>query len=290
MASMFDAPDTPDITDTADTADTTETTDMSETTETTANPLNVLLLGGTAEGRALAAGLAQVRGVSVTTSLAGRVKDPARLHGQVRVGGFGGVNGLMAHLLAHSVDAVIDATHPFAAEMTRSAAKACSVCEVPLVRVERPAWVRRRADQWHEVDTVAEAAAAADRLGTRLLVTTGRQEAARFADVQAYCLLRSVEPPDPPLPAKHEVLLDKGPFAVAAEIALLTDKRIDVVVTKNSGGGATIAKISAARELGLPVVMVRRPPLPQGLECVPDPEGAIEWVHRLIAGRRSPDP
>lgn len=259
-------------------------------TEATEAPLNVLLLGGTAEGRALAAGLAEVDGVSVTTSLAGRVKDPARLPGQVRVGGFGGVNGLMAHLLAHSVDAVIDATHPFAAQMTRSAVKACSVCDVPLLRVDRPAWARRSADEWYEVDTVAEAAAEADRLGTRLLVTTGRQEAALFAGVQAYCLLRSVEPPDPPMPADYEVLLDKGPFAVAAEIALLRKKRIDVVVTKNSGGGATIAKISAARELGLPVVMVRRPPLPQGLDCVPDSEGAIEWVHGLMAGRRSGGP
>lgn len=251
--------------------------------------MNVLLLGGTAEGRALAAGLGQVRGVSVTTSLAGRVKDPAKLPGQVRVGGFGGVNGLMAHLVAQKVGAVIDATHPFAAAMTRSAAEACSVLNVPFVRVDRPAWARRAVDRWHEVDTVAESAAEADRLGTRLLVTTGRQEASMFADVQAYCLLRSVEPPDPPLPADHEILLDKGPFGVAEEITLLKEKDIDVIVTKNSGGGATIAKIWAARELGLPVVMVRRPPLPQGLECVPDPEGAIEWVHTLLSDGRHRD-
>ncbi len=221
--------------------------------------------------------------VDVTTSLAGRVSDPAKLPGPVRVGGFGGVNGLMAHLLADKIDAVIDATHPFAAEMTHNAAKACSVLGVPLVRVDRPAWTQRPADRWHEVDTVAEAAATADRLGSRLFVTTGRQEASAFAEVRAYCLLRSVEPPEPPLPANHEILLDKGPFAVAEELALLKAKAIDVIVTKNSGGGATIAKIWAARELGLPVVIVRRPPLPEGLTCVPDPEGAIEWVHELIA-------
>lgn len=241
-------------------------------------PTRILLLGGTAEGRRLAADLATLPGVELTSSLAGRVESPEELPGVVRVGGFGGVNGLMAHLFAERVDLVIDATHPFAAEMTHNAAKACEVTGTPLVRVDRPAWKPRPGDRWHEVDTVAEAARKADEIGTRLFVTTGRQEAHAFADVRAWCLLRSVDAPEPPLPARHEILLRKGPFVVPEEIELMTSRRIDCVVTKNSGGGATVAKMWAARELGLPVVVVRRPPLPQGLHCVPDPEAAVDWV------------
>lgn len=242
----------------------------------------VLLLGGTTEGRALARDLVTLPGVELTSSLAGRVRHPEALPGEVRVGGFGGVNGLMAHLFAERVDLVIDATHPFAAEMTHNAAKACEIVGVPLVRVDRPAWKPRAGDRWHETDTVAEAARLADSIGTRLFVTTGRQEAQAFAGVRAWCLLRSVDPPEPPLPARHEILLARGPFVVPEEIALMADRRIDCLVTKNSGGGATVAKMSAARELGLPVVIVRRPPLPPGLQCVPDPEGAVDWVARRL--------
>lgn len=241
-------------------------------------PTRILLLGGTAEGRALATELAQQPGVEVTTSLAGRVSEPMSLPGDVRVGGFGGVNGLMAHLYAERIDLIIDATHPFAAEMTHNAAKAAQIVGMPLIRVDRPAWKPRQGDVWHEVDTVADAAALADRVGTRLFVTTGRQEASAFAGVQAWCLLRSVDAPEPPLPARHEILLDKGPFVVPEEIELMTSRGIDCLVTKNSGGGATVAKMWAARELGLPVVVVRRPPLPTGVTCVPDPEAALDWV------------
>lgn len=247
-------------------------------------PLRILLLGGTAEGRRLATELDALTGVEVTSSLAGRVASPEDIPGAVRVGGFGGVNGLMAHLFAEKVQLVVDATHPFAAEMTHNAAKACEIVGVPLLRVDRPAWKARPGDRWHEVDTVAEAAARADRIGERLFVTTGRQEASAFADVKAWCLLRSVDAPTPPLPARHEILLDKGPFLVPEEIELMTDRRIDCVVTKNSGGGATVAKIWAARELGLPIVMVRRPPLPAGIQTVPDPEGALD---RILATLRT---
>lgn len=250
-------------------------------------PTHVLLLGGTTEGRRLAADLAELPGVEVTTSLAGRVGSPQELAGTVRVGGFGGVNGLMAHLFAEKIDLVVDATHPFAAEMTHHAAKACQIVGVPLIRVDRPAWKARAGDVWHEVDTVEEAARTANRIGSRLLVTTGRQEVGAFADVRAWCLLRSIEPPEPPLPEQHEILLDKGPFVVPDEIELMTSRRIDCLVTKNSGGGATVAKMWAARELGLPVVIVRRPPLPPGLTCVPDPEAAVDWVAaRAGHGRR----
>lgn len=246
--------------------------------------IGILVLGGTAEGRQLAGQLAAVDGIDVTTSLAGRVEDPAALPGEVRVGGFGGVNGLLAHLIANRVRAVVDATHPFAAEMTHHAAKACAAAKVPLVRVDRPGWSPRRGDVWHEVDTVAAAARLADTLGRRLFVTVGRQETAAFADVSAWCLIRCVDEPDPPLPARCEVLLDRGPFMLPDEQDLLTRHRIDVLVTKNSGGGATIAKLWAAREAGIPVVMVSRPPLPTGLHCVPDVEGAIEWLGSVLRG------
>ena len=245
-------------------------------------PTRVLLLGGTSEGRQLARDLASLPGVEITSSLAGRVSSPEVLPGEVRIGGFGGVNGLMAHLFAEKVDLVVDATHPFAAEMTHNAAKACSITGTPLLRVDRPAWTRLPGDVWHEVDTVTEAARLADRIGTRLFVTTGRQEAHEFADVAAWCLLRSVEAPEPPLPARHEILLAKGPFVVPEEIALMRDRHIDCLVTKNSGGGATIAKMWAARDLGIPVVVVSRPPLPPGLLTVPDPEGAVDWVARRL--------
>ncbi|MDO5626858.1 MAG: cobalt-precorrin-6A reductase [Mobilicoccus sp.] len=246
--------------------------------------IRVLLLGGTSEGRAIARDLAAMPGVELTSSLAGRVSTPEDLPGAVRVGGFGGVNGLMAHLFAQRVQLVIDATHPFAAEMTHNAAKACEIVGVPLVRVDRPAWKARPGDVWHEVDTVPEAAELADRIGTRLFVTTGRQEANAFAGVRAWCLLRSIEPPEPPLPVRHEILLGKGPFLVPEESALMIDRRIDCLVTKNSGGGSTVAKMWAARELGIPVVVVRRPPLPRGLACVPDPESAIDWVSARVRG------
>ncbi|WP_313566236.1 cobalt-precorrin-6A reductase [Mobilicoccus sp.] len=251
-------------------------------------PMRILLLGGTSEGRQLARDLSTLPGVEITSSLAGRVRSPEQVPGEVRIGGFGGVNGLIAHLFAENVDLVIDATHPFAAEMTHNAAKACSITGTPLIRVDRPAWTRLPGDTWHEVDTVAEAARLADRVGSRLFVTTGRQEAQEFAGVSAWCLMRSVEAPDPPLPAHHEILLAKGPFVVPEEIALMRDRGIDCLVTKNSGGGATIAKMWAARELGVPVVLVRRPPLPHGLACVPDPEAAVDWVARRLghASRR----
>lgn len=246
--------------------------------------IEILVLGGTAEGRRLASELSAVQGLSVTTSLAGRVEDPAQLPGQVRVGGFGGVNGLLAHLIANRVRAVVDATHPFAAEMTHHAAKACEAAKIPLVRVDRPAWTPWRGDVWHEVDTVAAAASLADSLGRRLLVTVGRQEASAFADVAAWCLIRCVEEPEGPLPVRCQVLLDRGPFMLPDEQRLLAEHRIDVLVTKNSGGGSTIAKLWAAREAGIPVVMVTRPRLPPGLHCVPDVEAAIEWLGSVLRG------
>ncbi|GGZ64274.1 cobalt-precorrin-6A reductase [Streptomyces bluensis] len=233
--------------------------------------LHVLVLGGTTEARELAASLATRPGVRVTTSLAGRVSRPGAQAGDVRIGGFGGAEGLAAWLREHKADAVVDATHPFAAAITANAARAAAATGVPAVVLRRPGWRPGPGDRWHPADSLTEAAALLPSLGRRVLLTTGRLGLAAFAGLnEAHFLVRSVEAPEPPLPAHSEVLLARGPFTVDGERALLREHRIDVLVTKDSGGEATAAKLVAARGLGLPVVVVRRPPLPPGVSAVPD--------------------
>ncbi|WP_320668822.1 cobalt-precorrin-6A reductase [Patulibacter defluvii] len=236
----------------------------------------VLVLGGTAEGRAAAALLDARDDVAVISSLAGRLRDPSAVAGDVRHGGFGGPDELAAWLGERRVAAVIDATHPFAARISHAAAEACRAAAVPLVALRRPGWTAGPGDDWHWVDELAAAAALTPSLGRRALLAIGRQEAAAFAAVaDAWFLIRSIEPPDRPLPPRHELLLARGPFALADERALLERHRIDVVVTKDSGGDATRAKLDAARERGIPVVIVRRPPLPPGDATAADPAAAV---------------
>ncbi|MET7594568.1 MULTISPECIES: cobalt-precorrin-6A reductase [unclassified Streptomyces] len=238
---------------------------------------HILVLGGTTEARELAPRLAERPGVRVTTSLAGRVSRPGALDGDVRVGGFGGADGLAAWLREHHVAAVADATHPFAAGITANAARAAAATGVPAVVLRRPGWTPGPGDVWHPVATLAEAAEALPRLGRRVFLTTGRLGLAAFAELSAlHFLVRSVEAPGPPMPPRTRVLLARGPFTVAGETALLREHRIDVLVTKDSGGEATAAKLTAARELGVPVVVVRRPPLPEGVLAVPDVAAALD--------------
>lgn len=237
---------------------------------------HVLVLGGTTEARRLAAALADRPGVRVTTSLAGRVSRPGALEGDVRVGGFGGADGLARWLREQRVDAVVDATHPFAARITENAVRAAATTGVPAVVLCRPGWRPGPGDRWHPAASLAEAAALLPSLGRRIFLTTGRLELAPFAHLSGlHFLVRSVEPPDPPLPPDTEVLLARGPFTVDGERALLRAHGVDVLVTKDSGGEATAAKLTAARELGLPVVVVSRPPLPQGVTAVPDVASAL---------------
>ncbi|MFF4882296.1 cobalt-precorrin-6A reductase [Streptomyces nigra] len=233
------------------------------------SPRHILLLGGTTEARELAAALAAHPGVRVTTSLAGRVSRPGAVAGDVRVGGFGGAEGLAAWLRAEEVDTVVDATHPFAASITANAVRAARATGVPAVVLRRPGWRPESGDRWHEAASLAEAAALLPGLGHRVLLTTGRLGLAAFAhlDGQRF-VVRCVEPPEPPMPPHAEVLLARGPFTVSGETELLRDHRIDVLVTKDSGGAATAPKLTAARRLGLPVVVVRRPALPEGVEAV----------------------
>jgi precorrin-6A/cobalt-precorrin-6A reductase len=236
----------------------------------------VLLLGGTGEARRLATRLVD-DGVPVTSSLAGRVADPLLPPGEVRVGGFGGAVGLAAWLQDHPVAAVVDATHPFAAGMTANAAEACALTGVPLLRLQRPGWTPQPGDDWRWVHSLDEAAEAVAGFA-HVFVTTGRQGLAAFAGLRAHCVVRSVDPPDPPLPARTAVVLARGPFTVDEERALMAEHRVDVVVTKDSGGQMTEAKLTAARELGIPVVLVRRPPVPPGVPVVATVDEAREWV------------
>ncbi|WP_345585376.1 cobalt-precorrin-6A reductase [Streptomyces prasinosporus] len=243
---------------------------------------HILLLGGTTEARALATELAARPGVRVTTSLAGRVTRPGAVAGDVRVGGFGGAEGLARWLREQRVDAVVDATHPFAQTITANAARAATATGLPLAVLRRPGWRPGPRDDWHPVPSQAAAADLLPRLGRRVLLTTGRLGLAAFARLtELRFVVRSVEPPDPPVPPHTHVLLARGPFTVADETALLREHRIDVLVTKDSGGAATSAKLTAARDLGLPVVVVRRPPLPDGVTAVPDAAAALRWLSVL---------
>ncbi|GHI03256.1 cobalt-precorrin-6X reductase [Streptomyces cellostaticus] len=238
---------------------------------------HVLILGGTTEARRLAADLAARPGVRVTTSLAGRVARPGQLDGEVRIGGFGGAEGLTDWLRTHHVDALVDATHPFAEAITVNAARAATAAAVPAVVLRRPGWRPGPGDSWHDVESLAAAATVLPRLGRRVFLTTGRLGLAAFAHLRdLHFVVRSVEPPEPPLPPDTEVIVARGPFGLADETELLRAHRIEVLVTKDSGGEATAAKLTAARELGLPVVVVRRPPLPDGVTAVPDVAGVLD--------------
>lgn len=237
---------------------------------------SVLILGGTTEARELAAQL-HAAGAAVTTSLAGRTEDPEPVAGAVHTGGFGGVDGFAAWLRREAPDAVVDATHPFATRISGAAREACAQAAVPLLRLDRPAWSARAGDRWTWSQSLSEAAGRVDELGSRILLTTGRQGVGAFAGVRAWTLVRCISAPDEPLPQRSRVLLARGPFTAAAERALLEEHAIDLVVTKDSGGEATRAKLDAARALALPVLLVARAPEAEGPR-VADVREAASWA------------
>lgn len=241
----------------------------------------VLVLGGTAEARAVAGALAANDTVRVLTALAGRTAAPAALPGAVRVGGFGGAEGLAAFLRAEGVAAVIDATHTFAATISANAVQACAVTGVSRLAVVRPAWSAQPGDHWHDVADAAEAAALLPRLGRRALLTIGGGDLIAFSDVTGvHMVVRAVDAPRD-LPPGATLILARGPFDLATETALLADHEIDVMVSKDSGGATLAPKLVAARQAGIPVVILRRPPSPPG-DVVADAAAACDWVARVV--------
>lgn len=224
----------------------------------------VLVLGGTMEASALARALAGRDEVDATLSLAGRTSEPRPQPLRLRVGGFGGVEGLRAYLRDARIARVVDATHPFAAQMARNAALACAAEGVPLAKLTRPPWRPQDGDRWIEVEDGAAAAAALGPTPRRVFLTVGRTSLAPFAAAPwHFYLIRAIETPDDLDRFPHHGLhLARGPFSRADERDLLRAHRIDMLVAKNSGGAATLAKLHVARDLGLPVVMIERPAAP----------------------------
>lgn len=237
--------------------------------------MKVLLLGGTGEARALAARLHP--DVAIVSSLAGRVPDPALPVGPVRIGGFGGVDGLRNWLRDNGIDVVVDATHPFAAGITANAVAACAALGLPHLVLARPAW---RPTGVTLVASDREAAQYVSRQGfSRVFLTTGRSGTAAFVGSPAWFLIRAVTAPEPAsLPTNHQLLLSRGPYDYDGEYALLREHRIDALVTKNSGGAMTRPKLDAAAALGVAVVMIDRPPLPPGVAAVATVDEAVAWV------------
>jgi precorrin-6A/cobalt-precorrin-6A reductase len=241
--------------------------------------MTLLILGGTGEARTLAAAAVVHGGRRVISSLAGRVSQPLLPAGEVRLGGFGGPDGLAAWLRAEAVTAVVDATHPFAARISASAFVATATAGVPLLVLRRPGWQAQPGDDWTRVPDVPAAAAALEHRDGPVFLTTGRGGLAHFADLPHRFVIRTVDPPDPPLPADHVLIGSRGPYRLEGERAVLAEHGIRVLVTKDSGGEMTTAKLTAAREAGVPVVMVDRPALPDPhVETVADPAAALAWV------------
>ncbi|UOK69516.1 cobalt-precorrin-6A reductase [Ancylobacter polymorphus] len=242
----------------------------------------LLILGGTNEARDLAARLAARGGFAVSLSLAGRTRNPLPVEAPTRSGGFGGVEGLEAYLKTEGIDAVIDATHPFAATMSHNAAEAARRAGVPLIALLRPAWQRQPGDLWTQATDIAEAVEKLGPAPRRVLVALGRNEvrALEAAPQHAY-LVRSIDPVDPPLALPQARYIEaRGPFPEADEHALLKTHRIDALLSKNSGGEATYGKIKAARALGIEVIMVTRPPRPE-VETVDSVDGVLDWLETL---------
>jgi precorrin-6A/cobalt-precorrin-6A reductase len=254
----------------------------------------LLILGGTGEAAALARAVLARFGdaVEVTTALAGRTRHSGPIPGNVRIGGFGGTAGLAEYIGAQQIDRVIDATHPFAAEISRAARLSCSQLDIPRLALRRPPWRRHPLDRWIEVDSLEAAAQIVGRVGRRALLTVGAGEVAAFAPATGVrFVVRMIDPPRAPLPLRfYEIVLGRGPFALTEERHLLQRHAVEVLVCKASGGTATEAKLIAARELSLPVIMVRRPPAERGL-AVDTVEAALDWLVGLderLEARRLP--
>ena len=245
----------------------------------------VLILGGTGEALGLARLLERCAEFDVVTSLAGRTRRPTTIPSRVRTGGFGGVEGLSAYLETEGTSAVVDATHPYAATISRHAAQACDALGIPRVQLWRPAWSPLDGDEWTEVESLdAAAESVADARVSedgRVFLSTGARDLQVFSRLRAIrFLVRLVDAPQTRLPLmRSELIVDRGPFAVAEERKLLLEHGVELLVSKNSGGAATYAKLVAARELRVPVIMIDRPDPEPGAR-VETAEEAVRWLAR----------
>lgn len=244
----------------------------------------VLILGGTTEAHALARALADA-GIPGIYSYAGRTAQPVAQPLPTRTGGFGGAEGLARALRRDAITHVIDATHPFAATISGNAVAACRMAAVPLLALERPAWTPGPGDRWQVVPDMAAAALALPETPQRVFLAIGRQQLAAFAARPHHdYLLRLVDPPEGPLPLpRARVVVDRGPFTLAGDLALMRDAGTRIVVAKNAGGTGARAKIDAARLLGLPVVMVARPRT-GARDTVASVDQALDWLHHTPLG------
>jgi precorrin-6A/cobalt-precorrin-6A reductase len=248
--------------------------------------MHILILGGTSEARQLAQRLAGRASHAVTLSLAGRTASPTPVPVPVRIGGFGGTRGLAEYLVTKRIDALIDATHPYAAVISANAVEAATLTGVRFLALRRAPWVAQIGDRWTDVADVHEAVRALGETPRRVFLALGRKELAPFvAAPQHHYVVRSVDPVEPPLAVPHaEYLIGRGPFGEADEHILLASRSIEVIVAKNSGGGATYGKLAAARALGLQVVMLRRPILPAA-PAVGTVDDAVAWIdHACLPG------
>ncbi len=245
---------------------------------------SVLIIAGSAEARALASVLANKTEWRVISSLAGRTATPIMPEGEVRIGGFGGAAMLAGYLAEQRISAVVDASHPFATGISRNTLAAAQTAGIPLLRLNRPPWTRQNGDLWHEIGDWPEAMQLLPDTGARAFLATGHQEVRAFGALEGcFFLVRTVDPPAVPLPLPHcEVVVGRGPFALDDEIALLRRHAITHVICKNSGGTSAYGKIEAARELGLPIIIKRRPPPLQtaAVAAVADAEAWLEVVVR----------
>lgn len=239
--------------------------------------MRALILGGIADASQLAAEIARAR-IDAVYSYGGRTRAPADQPLPTRIGGFGGVNGLADYIRREDITHVIDATHPFAAEMSRNAVEACAQTGTPLIALERSPWTRARGDNWIETADVDAAVAALPELPTKVFLAIGRQHIAPFATKPQHgYTLRFVDPPEAPLPFVADVIVSRGPFTLEGELEMMRTRGIAWIVARNSGGDGARAKIDAARMLDLPVIMISRPALPERRRV----ESVTEVMHWL---------
>ena len=263
--------------------DADKVTEMQSVTNPTRTHVpRVLILGGTTEASVIATHLAARSDVTVISSLAGRVSQPRLPAGMVRVGGFGGLAGLISYLVDQNIAVVIDATHPFASKISGNAELACNTLRLPLIALQRPAWEPNEHDCWYTVPDTQAAASMVNHQLNRVFLSIGRQELGAFSHCEdAWFLVRAIDAPSEMLPANSKLILKRGPFHLNDELQMLRSESISLIVSKNSGGTATYSKIEAARALRIPVVMIDRP-RKHNVPTVPQPDDVLQQLAQLL--------